>query len=581
MTRTLRKTTTHQPKAPVREGSFLDGYRVDRVLSVRSGLYTLARATSPSGEAVTIKLLTQPLEGKETRRRVAKLASLRASIEHAHLLPLLRSGENGQRLYLRGIPENAMTLEDRLREGPLAPKEAVRLLSEVAGALGAAQARGMLHRELAPASIIVTGDEPAKVLLTDFGIAAPANRANEIHGAVEDIDYRSPEEIRGLQLRPESNVYSLACILVECLTGAPPYPYNRPLLALHAHLVEPPPRVTERRHELPSALDLVISKAMAKEPLSRYQSPAELMHTAQQALGIKLPIPVHAPPEPVKDTVHGPLRERRPAPARVPERRPAPLHERKPAPARPPERRRPVTERPPVLPPERRRPVGEPTPTPVPERTPAAAEPESRQPAAKPVHAPEPKEPRVRRGLRRQPGAAAPRRRRVAVSLPRPAVGWVGIALLVSAVGGFASGNLGASGEQSRSSAAPAPAPRAQPSQHSVSVRTVDRAVKRLDARRTALRRKLRAARRPAGQAAAARSLAGAYRDAREALASSPGKVRGEDLLSERLLTVERAYGSLAAAAKGGDEGAWQAASADALAAEDDLELLLRTRRWT
>jgi hypothetical protein len=166
------------------------------------------------------------------------------------------------------------------------------------------------------------------------------------------------------------------------------------------------------------------------------------------------------------------------------------------------------------------------------------------------------------------------------VSWPRPAVGWVGIALMVSAVGGFASGNLGASSEQTRS-AAPAPAPRAEPSQHNVAVRTVDRAVKRLDARRSALRRKLRAARRPAGQAAAASALASAYRDAREALARTPGRVRGEALLSERLQTVESAYGSLAAAAKSGNEAAWQSASADAVAAEDDLELLLRTRRWT
>jgi hypothetical protein len=211
---------------------------------------------------------------------------------------------------------------------------------------------------------------------------------------------------------------------------------------------------------------------------------------------------------------------------------------------------------------------------------PPTGAPDRQQPAAKPApaHRPEPKEPRVRRGLRRQPGTA-PRRRRVA-ALPRPAVGWVGIALMVSAVGGFASGNLGASAEQP-SSVAAAPAPRAKPAQHQVAVRTVDRMVKRLDARRASARRKLRAARRPAGQAAAASALASAYRDARETLANTSGEVRGEAALSERLQAVEQAYGRLAQAAKGQDASAWEAASADALAAEDDLELLLRTRRWT
>jgi hypothetical protein len=292
----IRSQQAQLPDAPERStevGASIDGLRVERVLSARPGLHTLVEASAPDGQLLRLKVLAKPLTAdKELRRRLRRLARLRASIEHPHLLPLLALKESGRRLYLASPAVGTRTLADRLCEGPLETEEAMRLLGQVAGALEAAGRRGLVHRDLAPENILLTGDDPSHAVLTDFGIAIPPARRGELFGAVEAVDYRSPEELRGEPLDAQSNAYSLACILVECLTGAPPYPYDRPLLTLHAHLVNPPPRVSERREGLSPALDSVVATGLAKEQSERYGSPARLIRAAREAAGVDAPIPV-------------------------------------------------------------------------------------------------------------------------------------------------------------------------------------------------------------------------------------------------------------------------------------------------
>ena len=308
--------------APV--GTVVDGYRIDRIISVRAGLHAVVAATAPSGDGVTLKLLARAPAGKEVRRRLAKLSPVRASIQHPNMLPLVPKACGKQRLCLAGVPADAVTLADLLRDGPLPAKTAVALMSQVAGALEAARQRGLTHRALAPAAIIVTAEDPPKALLTDFGLADPDAPGCDLPAAVEDADYRSPEEIRGEPPMSESCVYSLACILVACLTGSPPYPYDRPLLALHAHLVEPPPRPSERNPDLPQELDGAVARAMAKEPATRYHAPGEFMLAVQTAVGVEAPIPVTGPaaiagPEPSvpKKTRRRPRRAPRARPSRL------------------------------------------------------------------------------------------------------------------------------------------------------------------------------------------------------------------------------------------------------------------------
>jgi hypothetical protein len=287
-----RHAQTSALSAPITSGVFVDGFRVERVIETLADAYTVVEAEGAEGERVALTLLGPALaRDRAVRRSVLGLARLRASIEHPHLLAFRGVVENGNRLYLVGALPPTRTFRDLLGGGPLDTGDALRLLGQVAGALETAAARGLTHRDLTPGAVFVEEDD-AGVLLTDFGIAAPPAPACELLGRGERVHYRSPEELRGEPPGAESNVYSLACMLVRCLTGTQAYPYDRPLLTVHAHMVEPPPRVSDRRPDLPSAVDDVVARGMAKAPGERHPSAAHLVRAAAQALGVDAAVPV-------------------------------------------------------------------------------------------------------------------------------------------------------------------------------------------------------------------------------------------------------------------------------------------------
>ncbi|HEY6778848.1 MAG TPA: serine/threonine-protein kinase [Thermoleophilaceae bacterium] len=475
----IRHGTMDTPDRRVRSGALVEGFRVERVIATDPDLHTVVEADTPDGERVTLTLLSPAIAAdRELRRSVLRRAQLRASIEHPHLAPLRDPCEGRKGLYLVSGVAGADTLADRLRDGPIEPAEAMRILGQVAGALETAAARGLLHRDLTPKAIVLRGGPPPDAVLTDFGVAMPQARGCELRSASEGADYRSPEEVRGEPLEPESNVYSLACILVECLSGAPPYPYELPLLTLHAHVVESPPRVSDRRPGLPPALDEVVARGMAKNPRDRYSSPAQLIRSAGKALGTEPAIPVVAA---AKEDRKG--RARAPAPRML-----------------------------------------------------------------------------------------APRARRTAV--------WIGLALLASAISGFATGSVDTSGQTQPPATVRSPAP-ADRMQQAAYVEGLSRAVERLRTRRAAARQRLRDARRPGGQAAAARALARAYRDARHALPAAPAAASGQGRLAQGLREAERAYREMAAAAGGQNHTAWRAAGREAVRREQALQDTLRAVRFS
>jgi serine/threonine-protein kinase len=520
----------HRParQAPARKievGRRVDGYRIERIITERPGVHVLADARVPGGDRVLLDLVSSSLpQDRELRRRMARLIPRRAGIDHPNVLRLLKSVEGGQRLHLKALPSDAVTLAERLRHGPLEPEAALMIAGQIAGALEAGRDKGVVHRALSPRAVfVVEGDEP-QVLLTDFGICAPRGPACELRGAVDEAAYRSPEEVRGEAPEPPSNVYSLACILVECLTGETPYRYARPLLVLHAHLTEAPPALSERNPILPHELDAVVATAMEKDPRRRQPSAESFVRAAAEALGVEVAIPVVRAPKP--KTAPAPAARPAPEPAA-----PAAAVRRRPAPASTP------------APPGPRR---------APARTSAPA--------------------RTRSERRRdRPSRTGGRRR----AIPRLAPLLGGLALFASAVAGFASGSSGSDGPGVSDSPTQvaAAAPTSVP-------QNVDNAVERLDVRRVAARRKLRAARRPRGQALAAQTLADAYGDAQARLAKDGIEGDSEARLADRLEAVEAAYRDLASAARSGSSKRWKAASKATQAREFDLELLLRNREW-
>jgi serine/threonine kinase PknH len=444
------------------EAAAVNGYRLERVLSTRLGVHTVVEAVAADGDRVAITLLDPAVTGDpELRSHVLELAGTRASIEHPNVLPLIGPHAMQDRIGLVSPLGGPHTLADLLTSAPLEPDETMALLSQVASALETAAANGLVHRDLAPRAIVLGGEETDRVFLGDFGITLPPLPRGELLHASDCIDYCSPEEVRGEPLEPESNVYSLACILFECLTGSPPYRYDRPLLTLHAHVVEPPPRATTRRPELPERIDAVLSRGMAKDKRVRFRSPGLLMRAAGDVLGVSATVPVLVPPRPKED---------------------------------------------------------------------AAVSPRPRR------------QPRPRRGSR----PALTRRR-------------IGIALPLAGVCGLVAGLIDWSGGPAPRTASPAPAA-VQQARQADRVEAVEKAVGDLAARRARLRGELRDAPRPAGQAAAARALAGAYRDARTALPGPGATVPGEARIRAAMRETEGAYRRLAAAARSRDRQAWRAA---------------------
>jgi serine/threonine-protein kinase len=230
--------------------------------------------------------------GEAYRREVVRLARVQASLSHPHLVPVLKVCDKRGLTYFVTQLVRGETLADRLRRGPLEPATALTILGQVAAALELAAVRGLVHRDLRPAAVALLPGQRINAVVTDFGITCPPARGCELLDHGEAMAYRSPEELRGNAPRVRSLVYSLACILFECLAGEPPYRHGRPLLMMHAHLVGTPERISERDGSLPGELDALFAQAMSADPRKRPSSPAQLVEAAGRTLGVAVRVPL-------------------------------------------------------------------------------------------------------------------------------------------------------------------------------------------------------------------------------------------------------------------------------------------------
>ena len=268
------------------------GYRIEAVLAQDPWRHTTYEASGPDGRRVALKLLDAHFGvDRRSAKRFERRLRQRASIEHPHLLAILGWGKLGDRYYLVMPLGKAPSLGDILRDRRLEPGAALRLLAQIADALAAAHDRGLVHRDLAPDRVMVEPRDGGHILLGDFGIADPEWRGPlpEVTGSAP---YLPPETFREEPLTPRSNVYSLACVLVECLSGSPPFVSDQPGVVAYAHVAEPPPRLSERCPNLPSSIDDVVAAAMAKEPAERLTSPRQFVAAVAVALGEPIPTPV-------------------------------------------------------------------------------------------------------------------------------------------------------------------------------------------------------------------------------------------------------------------------------------------------
>jgi len=271
-------------------GSDFVGYRIEALIG-RGGMGVVYRAFDLRlKRQVALKLIAPPLTRDERfRERFARETELAMSLEHPNVVPIHDAGEVDGQLYLAMRLVVGTDLESLLRgQGPLEPARAAAICRQAATALDAAHAKGLVHRDVKPSNILLDGSE--HVYLADFGLSRRLDELGAEAGAGHSVGtpaYVAPEQLEGGPVDGRADVYSLGCLLYECLTGERVFPRRSRLAAAWAHLEEEPPRASRRRPELPEAIDEVIARAMAKEPEQRHPTCAALVASAEQALGFR------------------------------------------------------------------------------------------------------------------------------------------------------------------------------------------------------------------------------------------------------------------------------------------------------
>ena len=267
----------------------------------RGGMGVVYRAYDKAlDRKVALKLISPDRVGNESfRDRFLRESRIAASIDHANIVPIHDAGEYRGQLFIAMRLVEGTDHDALLRsEGPLEPKRTLALLKQVASALDAAHARGLVHRDVKPANILVTAEMGTEehVYLTDFGLsrdsgergAAESNEAVALRASTSlgTIDYAAPEQIEGRPTDARADIYALGCVLYQALTGVPPYKSNSPVQILFGHLTDPPPSASEHASGLDPAIDDVLVRALAKTPEDRYDSASELIEDAREALTI-------------------------------------------------------------------------------------------------------------------------------------------------------------------------------------------------------------------------------------------------------------------------------------------------------
>jgi serine/threonine protein kinase len=270
-------------------GREIAGFRIEREIG-RGGMGVVYLATQVFPERrVALKLLSFDLAADPAfRERFVRESNAAASTEHPNIVPVYGAGESDGQLYLAMRFIEGQDLRTLLEhEGTLSAKRAALICAQVADALEAAHERGLVHRDVKPGNVLM--DARDRAYLSDFGLIRATRFDTEITKTGQfmgTVDYVAPEQIRGDELDGRADVYSLGCVLYECLTGSPPFRRDSEVATMYAHLEQDAPAPSSRRADLPRSLDEVVTKATARRQADRFATAGEM---AEALRGSMLP----------------------------------------------------------------------------------------------------------------------------------------------------------------------------------------------------------------------------------------------------------------------------------------------------
>lgn len=287
-------------------GEVVGGYRIEELIG-RGGMSVVYLAEQLAlGRKVALKLLSPELsEDEEFRQRFVRESRLAGGLEHPNIIPVHEAGDVEGLLFIAMRYVQGSDLKALLqREGQLSLQRTIDIIAQAASALDAAHARGLVHRDVKPGNLLVaSGEGPESsehIYLSDFGLTKKTDSKSRMTSTgqfVGTLDYVAPEQIQGKDVSGRTDLYSLACVACECLTGKAPYERDSEVAVMYAHLQDPPPKPTESRSDLPPAIDAVMERAMAKDPAQRYETCREMIGAMRATLdaGISAPAPQRAP----------------------------------------------------------------------------------------------------------------------------------------------------------------------------------------------------------------------------------------------------------------------------------------------
>jgi N-acetylneuraminic acid mutarotase len=275
-------------------GDELAGYRLRGVLG-RGGMSVVYEAENPRlGSTVALKVLAPELATDDVfRARFLKESRTAASLNHPNVIPIYDMGTHEDLLFIAMRYVAGQDLRAVLKaKHVLAPEQAVLVCGQAGRALDVAHRHGLVHRDVKPGNILVEHgadeDEPDHIYLTDFGITKHASSRSGLTATGEfmgTIDYIAPEQIQGRPVDGRADIYSLGCVLYECLTGRVPFAKDVDAAVIWAHVEEMPTTPSSVQPTLPREIDEVIGKALAKDPADRYATCREFINAARGAIG--------------------------------------------------------------------------------------------------------------------------------------------------------------------------------------------------------------------------------------------------------------------------------------------------------
>jgi serine/threonine protein kinase len=284
----VRRTGEAAEEPGFKRGHRFGSYTIDQLIA-RGGMSAVYSATHTAlDRTVALKVLNTDLSSdRVTRERFTNEWRIAAGLRHPNILPVHDAGEVDGHLFLAmELIEGGDLGHELLIDGALDPDRAVLILGQMAAALDAAHAADLVHRDFKPGNILLRGEH---AYLTDFGLSkllgSNRTRLTAPGRMVGTAEYLSPEQIRGEQVTPATDVYALGCVIFEALTGSSPFDGESDFVLMYAHLERQAPRLSERRPDLPPAADDVVGKAMAKNAPDRFASAGETMAALKTAFG--------------------------------------------------------------------------------------------------------------------------------------------------------------------------------------------------------------------------------------------------------------------------------------------------------